>query len=233
MFLLRRRKSKAELVKERVHDLTDTFTDKAVDLSGRAAVALAPKVVTARDAATAAYEQASTRVRDDVVPKVRDDYAVRAREVAAPAVNAMLKRNVIEEKPKKHRLRKVLALIGIGGAVAFVAKKFRSGGAMGTSSFGPSSASDAWSSTTPTRPTAVPDATASDPLTADAAASDASFAKADDRTTSADVDAAASDDEGPGFSTEFTTTPPTEAAKSAESDSGSAPKPKPRKPGSS
>ncbi len=231
MFLLRRRKSKTDLVKERVHDLTDTFTDKAVDLSGRAAVALAPKVVTARDAAAAAYEQASTRVRDEVVPKVRDDYAVRAREVAAPAVSAMLKRKQ-EEKPKKHRLRKLLAVIGIGGAVAFVAKKFRSGGALGASSFGPGNASDAWSSTTPTRPTAVPDATASDPLTADAAASGASFAEADEITPTDDAGTAGSDDAAASFSTEFTTTPPTEAT-AGESDSGSAPKPKPKKPRSS
>lgn len=198
-----RRKSKAYLLKQRVHDLTDTLIDKAADLSDTATT-LAPKVTTAREAAASAYEQASHRVREDVVPRVRDDYAVRAREVAAPAVTAMLSRKVIEEKPKKHRLRKLLALIGIGGAVAYVANKFRSGGGM---SFPKPSSSDSWSTTAAARPTAVRDATASD-----------------------DGDTAGSDDAAPSFSTEFTTTPPTEAT-GGESDSASGSKS--RKPRSS
>jgi len=199
-----RRKTKAYLLKQRVHDLTDTLIDKAGDLS-ETATTLAPKVTTAREAAASAYEQASHRVRDDVVPRVRDDYAIRMREVAAPAVAAVLMRKQIEEeKPKKHRLRKLLALIGIGGAIAYVANKFRSGGGM---SFPKPSSSDSWSSMTPTRPTAVQDATASD-----------------------DGDTAGSDDAAPSFSTEFTTTPPTEAT-GGESDSASGSKS--RKPRSS
>lgn len=204
---LRHSKSKADLLKRRAHYLTDTLIDRAVDLSGTAATNWGPKVGTARDAASAAYGQASAKVRDDVVPRMRDDYAVRMREAAAPAIAAMLMHKQMEaeaeaeEQPPKHRLRKLLALLGLGAGVAFVAKKFGMGGGSSSTSFDSSSASDSWSSTTtPARPTAVPDSRdSSDPLQSDAAGA-----------TFADADADADPDADPGFATEFTTTPPTE-----------------------
>ncbi len=192
MLFLRRKKSKAELVKERVYDLTETLADRAVDLSGKAAVALAPRVETARDAAAAAYEQASTRVREDIAPRMRDDLAPRVRDdaarmraAAAPAMAAVLRRpEVVEEPQKSHRLRNLLMLVGIGGLVAYAARKFGSGSSEPWASSGgdtsPSGTTYAGSATetAPARPTAVPDARdAADPLQGgDAAAAGATFA---------------------------------------------------------
>ena len=156
---LRRRKSKADLVKERVHDITETLSDKATDLSGKAAIALAPRVVTAREAANSAYEQANVIVRDEVVPKVR--------EAAVPVVAAALARRQaaeLEAEPeKKHRLRKLLFILGLGGAAAYAAKRFGLLGEPSDSSFGQTSPSGSsyagtTSTTPPARPSAVPDA---------------------------------------------------------------------------
>ena len=241
---LRRRKSKADLVMERVQEISETLADKATDLSGKAAVALAPKVGTAREAASSAYEQASVLVRDDVVPKVR--------EAAVPAVAAALARRQAPEPEKKHRLRKLLFLLGLGGAVAYAAKRFGLLGGSSDSSFGQTSpsgssyAGSAYSTATPVRPSAVPDARdEADPLQGgDTEAAGATFADSDSETgadTDTDTelgrdltDKLSEDETSEGtqdetsegtqdetsegtqdFDTEFTTTPPTEAAPEA------------------
>lgn len=122
---LRRKKSKTDLLKEQVSDLTD----KAADLTGRAATTLAPKVESARDAAVGAaghaYETASARVRDDYVP--------RAREAAAPAVAAALAKAAAiapqvepPEEDKGSKFKKLVLLLGLGGAIAFAVKKLGS-----------------------------------------------------------------------------------------------------------
>ncbi|MGI8614699.1 MAG: hypothetical protein ACR2KL_12280 [Nocardioidaceae bacterium] len=164
---LRRKKSKTDLFKEQVQDMAE----KAVGLTGRAAGTLAPKVESAKEVAGHALETASTKVRDDYVPRVRDEYAPlvrdkyaplvrdkyapRVREITAPAVAAALAKTgrttvVAVPKPKTHRLRTLLLAVGLGGAVAFAAKKF-----------GGSGQAPAPFPTRPMpvpRPTAVPDA---------------------------------------------------------------------------
>jgi chorismate mutase len=164
---LRRRKTTADLVMERVQEIAD----KATDLSGKAAVALAPRVGTAREVANAAYEQASARVREEVVPKMREEYAARVRETAVPAVAAALARRQVEEPPKKHRLRKLFVVLGLAGAGAYVAKRFGLLGQSGSeSSFGQTSpsgtpyagdVSTAESAMPPVEPNGVPDDRAS------------------------------------------------------------------------
>lgn len=251
---LRRKKSKADLVMERVHDITDTLTDKAVDLSGRAAVALSPKVETAREAASSAYEQASTKVRTDIVPRVREDIAPKVRDdagkvrdtAAIAATAALARARARSEQPKKHRLRKLMVVLGVAGAAAYAAKKLGLRG-QSASSFGqmsPSGSSYAPTTYTPppSRPTAVPDDRASaEPLqTGDASAAGATFATADtelgsdltDELSEDIADSAPADAKDPAddFRTDFTTTPPTEANAGTSGQSRSSrskPKPKP------
>lgn len=206
MFL--RKKSRTDLVRERIQELTDNLSEMANELSGKAAVALAPKVETALDAASSAYGQASS--------KVRDDYASKVRDAALPAV-AAARGKVGREKPKKHRLRNLIILLGLGGAAAYAAKKFGFGGQSPSSSFGQASPSgsyaDTTSTSTPARPTAVPDRRDStDQLSGDGAAAGPTFA---------DADSELSGDLSGELSEEFTTTPPTEATPGE-----SAPKPK-------
>lgn len=129
---LRRKKSTTDLLKEQVSDLTD----QAADLTGRAVTTLAPKVESARDAAVGAagnvYETASTKVRDDYAARVREQYVPRAREAAAPAVAAAMARanalasKVEPEEKKSGKFKKLVLLLGLGGAVAFVLKKLGS-----------------------------------------------------------------------------------------------------------
>lgn len=152
---LRRKKSKTDLLKEQVHELTG----KAAIASGRAATTLAPKVESAREAAGAAYDTASHKVRDEYAPKVRDEYIPRAREAAtphvskakaaaAPAVAAALTKasaalpmvDEPEQKKKGGKLKKLLLLLGLGGVAFAVVKKMQG-----------SSTPQA-----PTRPTPVP-----------------------------------------------------------------------------
>jgi len=213
---LRRRKSTADLLLERVHEITDTVADKATDLTGKAAVALAPKVGTARVAANSAYEQASTLVREDVAPRVR--------EAAVPAVAAAMARTQLRKEPeKKHRLRKLLFVLGLGGVAAYAAKRF---GLLGGSSdsFGQTSPSGSsyagTTSTTPERPSAVPDARdGADPLAGgDAEAAGATFADPgsdSDTELGRDLTDKLSEDETSegtqDLGTEFPTAPPTEA----------------------
>jgi len=116
-------------------------------------------------------------VREEVVPKVR--------EAAAPAVAAALAHRQAS-KPKKHRLRKLLFIVGLGGAAAYAAKRFGLLGQSGDSSFGETSPSGSsyagtGSTSTPARPSAVPDAREDgDPLHGGAAeAAGATFADAD------------------------------------------------------
>lgn len=135
---LRRKKSKTDLLKEQVSELTD----KAVEGAARAATTLAPKVElareSAREAATLAYEAATPHV-------------TKAKAAAAPAVAAALVKaaSVLpsheEEPPKKKggKLKKLLALVGLGGIAYGVSKKVQ----------GSSSAS---ASVAPPRPTPVP-----------------------------------------------------------------------------
>lgn len=118
---LRRKKTKTDLLKEQVHELTG----KAVETAGRAATALAPTVDLASEAAVGAYESASS--------KVRDEYAPRAAAAAAPAVasaltKAALLRPTSVEPPKRKshgRLKKLLVVTGVGGVGFAVAKRVR------------------------------------------------------------------------------------------------------------
>lgn len=219
---LRPKKSKTDLVKERIQELSESVADLANDLSVKAAVALAPRVETARGAASST----STRVREE--------YAARVRDAAVPAIAAALARaqvqdeqdeQVQEEQPKKHRLRKLLMILGLGGAAAYAAKKFGLGGqsqpSFGQTSPSGSSYAGTMSSTPPARPSAVPDARdAADPLQGGGAAG-AGFA---DSETELGRDVTGEFSEEQDFDTRFTTTPPTEAT-SEESGTGSQPKP--------
>jgi len=80
---LRHKKTKTDLLKEQVQELTG----KAVEMSGRAATTLAPKVESAVEAAGAAYGTATAKVRDEYAPLVLDEYIPRAVEAATPHVD--------------------------------------------------------------------------------------------------------------------------------------------------
>jgi hypothetical protein len=125
---LRRKKSKTDLLKEQVSELTG----KAVEMSGRAATTLAPKV-----------ESASAKVRDEYAPLVLEEYIPRAKEAAtphvtkakaaaAPAVAAALAKAAAvlpaHEEPAKKKggmFKKLLVFLGLGGVAYAVAKKVR------------------------------------------------------------------------------------------------------------
>ena len=158
MFLQRRKKTKTDLLREQMNELTG----KAVVTAGRAATSLAPKVDLARGAALVAYETASSKVRDEYAPLVLDVYVpraaaaaaphvTRARAAAAPAMATALAKMAVflpalEEPPKKKSsgtMKKLLVVSGVGGVGFAVAKKVQS------------SVTPAQSST-PSRPTPVP-----------------------------------------------------------------------------
>jgi len=218
----RRKKSTADLVKERVQEITETLTDKAADLSSKAAVAIVPTVGTAREAASSAYEQASTRVREDIAPKVREEYVAKVRDAAAAGAAAALVRAGVQPPEKKHRLRKLLVLLGLGGAAAYAAKRF---GLIGQSdtSFGTTSPSGS--------SYAGPASSGEESAEAGQDAGDepgaewgdeAGEASADESAgeSAEDVGESGQDDGGDAtddVSTEFTTTPPTVTEPSAES----------------
>lgn len=114
--MLRRKKSKADKVKDTATDLQE----KAVDTLG-------PKASDARDAAESAIDAASTRVREDIAPKVRDEVvpAVASALGKTKLADTRLAETSLVDPPKKKRgkLKKLLILAGLGGAVFFVVKK--------------------------------------------------------------------------------------------------------------
>jgi hypothetical protein len=140
MFLQRRKKTKTDLLREQMNELTG----KAVVTAGRAATTLAPKVDLARGAALVAYENASSKVRDEYAPLVLDVYVpraaaaaaphvTRARAAAAPTVATALAKMALfmptPEPPKKKSsgtLKKLLVVSGVGGVSFAVAKKVQS-----------------------------------------------------------------------------------------------------------
>jgi hypothetical protein len=155
---LRRKKSKTDLLKEQVSDLTG----KAVETAGRAAVTLAPVVESARESAKEAAGRAAVTLAP-VVESARESakeaagaayeaatpHVTKAKAAAAPAVAAALVKaasvlpSAEEEPPKKKggRLKKLLVLLGLGGVAFAVSKKLQG------SSTPPA----------PSRPTPVPD----------------------------------------------------------------------------
>ena len=95
----------------------------------------APLVAEARDRANPVLSDAKDRLSTDVLPAVAAAVAaagaateeVRGESMKrGKAVAAALKGEVDAPAPKRHRLRKLLVVLGLGGIVAFVAKKMSS-----------------------------------------------------------------------------------------------------------
>lgn len=139
--MLRRKKSKADVVRDRA---TDLWGD-ASEMAGKAADSLAPRLEEARDEITPKVNAAIDRTRDEFVPAVAESLGktrlAETRLAETPFVDA-------PKKKKKHRLRNLLILAGLAGAAAYAYKWFcaDSGGTYSAPAPTPP----------PSRPTAVP-----------------------------------------------------------------------------
>jgi hypothetical protein len=139
--------------------------------------AVGPAAETAIDKVGAATEQAIAAVQTNVLPALAD-----ARDRLAPVIedakaaivpvatealaagkqkshDAAVRLGVVEEPKKKHRLRKLLIVLGIAGAAAFVYRKVTGGSeptwvTSGADSGPPTAASTAGADKSETAPTA-------------------------------------------------------------------------------
>jgi hypothetical protein len=118
---------------------TSTASDAASAIQDAASTAwekVAPTAGTAWEKVAPAAEDAYAKVSEVIVPVVKDassKVAPYAGEALAQGRRhgrrAAVKLRLAEEpKPKSHRLRKLLAVLGIAGAVTFVYKKMSAGG---------------------------------------------------------------------------------------------------------
>ncbi|MGH3359683.1 MAG: hypothetical protein ACRDO7_12850 [Nocardioidaceae bacterium] len=115
--MLRRKKSKADAVKDRAADLQE----KAVD-------ALGPRASDARDAAESAIDAASTRVREDLAPKVRDEVVPAVATALGKtrlADTRLAETSFVDPPKKKSKLKKLVILAGLGGVAFVVVKKLQ------------------------------------------------------------------------------------------------------------
>lgn len=102
----------------------ESALDKIGTATGQAISSVAanvgPALEDARDRIAPAVEDARDRARDTIVPAVTVAVASgrkKGREVAE-------RTGLVEEKKKSHKLRNLVLLLGLGGVVAFVAKRF-------------------------------------------------------------------------------------------------------------
>lgn len=187
--MLRRKKSKVEVVREAAADLTDRASDltgRASELATKAGVVIAPKAAEARSVAGSAYEAASHKIRDEVAPKVRDEYAPAVAGALGKTrlADTRLAQTKLVEPPKKGgKLKKLLVLLGLGGA-AFVVSK-RLGGSSSTPVPTPPPAPHPTGShaTTPSTATdPVPDPVEGDPAASTTSAPDGTTTVSGDKT---------------------------------------------------
>lgn len=118
---------------------TSTAADAASAIQDVASTAwekVAPAAGTAWERVAPAAEDAYAKVSEAIVPAVKDassKVAPYAGEALAQGRRhgrkAAVRLHLAEEpQPKSHKLRKLLTLLGIAGAVAFVYKKMNAGG---------------------------------------------------------------------------------------------------------
>lgn len=112
--MLRRKKSKADKVK-----------DKAAELQEKATETLGPKASDAREAAESAFGT----VREDIAPKIREEI-VSAIGSAEAAVTSSVDEGASKVKKKKEKkrggkLKKLVIVAGLGGVAYFVTKKVK------------------------------------------------------------------------------------------------------------
>lgn len=115
-------------------------TDKVGSAAETAIQAVSDAVADAKDRLGPALEDA----RDAIVPAVTSAVAAGKDK----GHDAAVKLGLAEEPKKKHRIRKLLIVLGLGGVAAFVVKKLRGGG--GTEYVAPRDAA-------PTAPLASPE----------------------------------------------------------------------------
>lgn len=131
-------KTKTKKIREHATDLADRIgptvesaRDKAAPLLADARDKAAPLVADARDKAGPALSEARDRLTHDVLPiitaaiaaasEATEDVRGETRKRGKAAVAAL--KGEVEAPKKKHRLRKALILLGLGGIAAAVAKK--------------------------------------------------------------------------------------------------------------
>ncbi|MGH3424184.1 MAG: hypothetical protein ACRDO8_05615 [Nocardioidaceae bacterium] len=193
--MLRRKKSKADVVRERA---TDLWGD-ASEMAGKAADTIGPRLEEVRDELTPKVNAAVDRTKDELAPRVNAAID-RTREDIVPAVaealgktrlaDTRLADTPLVEPPKKnkHRIRKLLILLGLGGAAAFAYKKFFADSAGSGGSYAPPAPVP---TPPPNRPTAVPDESAD--TAPKHAAQGSAGATSDPSGTSSDASATATD----------------------------------------
>ena len=152
--------------------------DKAGPVLADARQKAAPLVAEARDKAAPALAEAKDKLTHEVLPVITAALAAageateevrgEARRRSA-ATAAALKGEVEAPEKKKHRLRKLILVLGLGGLVAFVAKKLSD-----------RQATTAWQSSFQPTPAATPPTSVDETPTATAAAAAAGRGSAQD-----------------------------------------------------
>lgn len=121
-----------ESAREKAAPLLSDARDKAAPLLADARDKAAPLVADARDKAGPALSEARDRLTNEVLPVITAAIAAAGEATEevrgetkkrSKAAVAALKGEVEAPKKKKHRVRKALLLLGLGGIAAAVAKK--------------------------------------------------------------------------------------------------------------
>src|SRR5699024_3402083 len=115
--MLRRKKSRADIVRDRA---TDWWED-ATEAAAKAAETVGPRLEEARDELAPRVNAAIDRTRDEVLPAVAESLGktklAETRLAQTPLVE-------VPKKKKKHRVRNVLIVLGVAGAAAYAYKRF-------------------------------------------------------------------------------------------------------------
>jgi hypothetical protein len=122
-------------------DSGESTASTASDAASTVAEAASDAASAVKDAATSAWDKvvpAAGTAWEKAAPATQDAYA-KVSDAVAPAVGvavekgrrhgrrAAMKLSLVEEPKKKHRLRKLLTVLGIAAAAAFVYKKLSAG----------------------------------------------------------------------------------------------------------
>ena len=122
---------KVESAREKAAPLIAEAREKAVSYGTEAREKAGPLVAEAREKATPALESARDKLTTEVLPVITaaiaaageatEDVRGETKKRGKAAVAAL--KGEVEAPKEKHRVRKLLILLGLGGVVAFVAKK--------------------------------------------------------------------------------------------------------------
>lgn len=122
----------ADRIGPQVESAVGTAREKAGPMIAEAREKAAPMIAEAREKAAPAVHDARDKLTTDVLPVLTAALAAAGEATEdvrsetgrrGKAAIAALKGEVEAPAPKKHRFRKFLLVLGLGGAVAFVARK--------------------------------------------------------------------------------------------------------------